>query len=52
MKAGLFERVSVLAYKDAIDQAFIEGDDMHIVEYEWFDEVARRFQKRIVVNSW
>ena len=42
----------MLAYKQAIDQAFVEGDEMHIVEYERFDEVARRFDKRIVVNSW
>ena len=46
------QHMTVLAYEEAIDQVFIEGDEMHIVEYDRFDEVARRFDKRIEVNSW
>ncbi len=46
------EHMAMLAYKDAIDQAFIEGDEMYFVEYDRSDEVAPRFEKRIVLDSW
>ncbi len=44
--------MTILTYKEATEQVFIEGDEMHIVEYDRVDEVARRFDKRIEVNSW
>ncbi len=44
--------MTMLADYETIDQCFIEADEMHIVEYDRSDEVARRFQERILVNSW
>ena len=44
--------MTMLTYKEATEQVFIEGDEVHIVKYDRFDEVARRFDKRIEVNSW
>ncbi len=46
------QHMTMLTYKEAAEQVFIEGDEMHIVEYDRFDEVARRCDKRIEVNSW
>ena len=46
------QHMTVLAYYEAIDKCFIERDEMHIVEYERRDEVARPIEERIVVDSW
>ena len=46
------QHMTKLTYKEATEQVFIEGDEMHIVKYDRFDEVARRFDKRIELNSW
>ncbi len=46
------QHMTMLTYKEATEQVFIERNEMHIVKYDRFDEVASRFDKRIELNSW